>query len=71
MKLNFTRLENIQRLTCKTRNTIGQSEASVNVDIFCKQRDIKLISNDLFSVLDKPKLCMIERITLNQGEKFV
>ncbi|CAF0814406.1 unnamed protein product [Adineta ricciae] len=54
LKLNFTRLENIQRLTCKTRNTIGQSEASVNVDI-----------------LYKPKLSMIEHITLNQGEKLV
>ena len=49
LKLNFTRLENIQRLTCKTRNTIGQSEASVNVDILCKQRDMNLTSNALFS----------------------
>jgi hypothetical protein len=34
--MNFTRLENIQKLTCRTRNTIGLSEATVNVDILCK-----------------------------------
>ncbi|UJR26198.1 hypothetical protein I4U23_007541 [Adineta vaga] len=54
LKMNFTRLEDIQKLTCKTRNTIGQSEASVDVDI-----------------LYKPKLSLIEHITLNQGEKLV
>lgn len=34
--MNFTRTENIKKLTCRSRNTIGQSEASVNVDILCK-----------------------------------
>ncbi|CAF2358063.1 unnamed protein product [Rotaria sp. Silwood2] len=54
LRINFTRIENIQKLTCRGRNTIGQSEATVNVDI-----------------LYKPKLSMIDRITLNQGEKLV
>jgi len=36
LRINFTRLENIEKLTCRTRNTIGQSEATVNVDILCK-----------------------------------
>jgi hypothetical protein len=37
LRLNFTRVENVKKLTCKTRNTIGQSEATVNVDILCKR----------------------------------
>jgi len=44
LRINFTRSENIQKLTCRTRNTIGQSEASVNVDIVCKKLK-NLISN--------------------------
>lgn len=36
LKINFTRMENIQRLTCRTRNTIGPSESTVNVDVLCK-----------------------------------
>ncbi|CAF0721711.1 unnamed protein product [Rotaria sp. Silwood1] len=54
LRINFTRMENIQKLTCRARNTIGQSEATVNVDI-----------------LYKPKLSMIDRIILNQGEKLI
>jgi hypothetical protein len=47
LRINFTRSENIQKLTCRTRNTIGQSEASVNVDILCKKSK-NLISNKKF-----------------------
>ena len=41
LKINFTRIENIQKLTCRARNTIGQSEATVNVDILCKRNKKK------------------------------
>ncbi|CAF1352673.1 unnamed protein product [Adineta steineri] len=54
LRINFTRLADIQNLTCRSRNTIGQSEATVNVDI-----------------LYKPKLSMIDQLTLNQGEKLI
>jgi hypothetical protein len=48
--MNFTRLENIKKLTCRTRNTIGQSEATVNVDILCKREKlVKIYSFILFS----------------------
>jgi len=38
LKINFTRNEDIRKLTCRSRNTIGQAEASVDVDILCKFR---------------------------------
>lgn len=46
--MNFTRTENIKKLTCRSRNTIGQSEASVNVDILCKsffEKNNKKVNN--------------------------
>lgn len=36
LRINFTRIENIQKLGCRARNTIGQAEANVNVDVLCK-----------------------------------
>jgi hypothetical protein len=36
LRLNFTRTQNHDRLTCRSRNTIGQSEASLAVNILCK-----------------------------------
>jgi hypothetical protein len=74
LRINFTRIENIQKLTCRTRNTIGQSEATVNVDILCKREKPNVFFSKIhvfFDRLDKPKLYMIERLTLNQGEKLV
>ncbi|CAF3212195.1 unnamed protein product [Rotaria sp. Silwood2] len=51
LRINFTDIEN---LSCRTKNTIGQTQARINVNI-----------------LYKPKLFMIENITLNQGEKLL
>ncbi|CAF1156523.1 unnamed protein product [Rotaria sordida] len=51
LRINFTDIEN---LSCQARNTIGQTEARININI-----------------LYKPKLSMIENITLNQGEKLI
>ena len=48
LRMNFNRSENIQKLTCRTRNTIGQSEATVNVDILCKRDKNKKISSSFF-----------------------
>ena len=48
LRINFTRLENIQKLTCRARNTIGQSEATVNVDILCKIRKNNLFNKNFF-----------------------
>ncbi|CAF3492851.1 unnamed protein product [Rotaria socialis] len=38
LKINFSRMENVQKLSCRARNTIGQSEATVNVDILYKPK---------------------------------
>lgn len=37
LRVNFTRAENIERLSCRARNSIGQAEATVQVDILCKR----------------------------------
>jgi hypothetical protein len=47
--MNFTRSEYIKKLTCRARNTIGQSEATVNVDILCKRKRIFHNNNLFFS----------------------
>ncbi|UJR22794.1 hypothetical protein I4U23_025826 [Adineta vaga] len=51
LRINF---QGIEKLACRAKNTIGQTE--VNLDV---------------NILYKPRLSMMENITLNQGEKLI
>ena len=67
MRINFTQVNRVEKLTCRAKNAIGQSDATVSVHLLCKERPATSHASHLRR-LDKPKLSMSERLVLNQDE---
>ena len=67
--MNFT---NIDKLSCRAKNTLGQTEETIHLNLLCKtniERNHTYISSDIH--LDPPKLSMSENVTSNQAEKLI